>query len=40
MLTPDCLTNEGIRLTLPLNLFLSTAGKFVEKSFSESENEM
>ena len=39
MLTPECLTNKGIRSTLPLNLFLSTAGKFVEKSVSESENE-
>ena len=39
MLAPDCLTNKGIRLTLPLNLFLSAAGKFVEKSLSESENE-
>ena len=39
MLTPECLTNKEIRSTLPLNLFLSTAGKFVEKSVSESENE-
>ena len=38
MLTPECLTNKGIQSTLPLNLFLSTAGKFVE-SLSESENE-
>ena len=38
MLTPECLTNKGFQSILPLNLFLSTAGKFVE-SLSESENE-